>query len=114
MAEGDFVLLSASCVAHSLQNDNKNGERGKTTDYGALYSVIFNSNSGNYNRSTRGQKVIYKYYNLSEQVLIFKNMLLKTISRKGSFNKNYLIKIQFIRIYLDYRHHFKIFKDKIF
>jgi len=36
MAEGDFVLLSASCVAHSLQNDNKNGERGKTTDYGAL------------------------------------------------------------------------------
>jgi len=41
MAEGDFVLLSASCVAHSLQNDNKNGERGKTTDYGALYSVKF-------------------------------------------------------------------------
>jgi len=69
MAEGDFVLLSASCVAHSLQNDNKNGERGKTTDYGALYSVIFKSNSRNYNRSTIVQQVMYKYYNLSEEVL---------------------------------------------
>jgi len=86
MAEGDFVLLSASCVAHSLQNDNKNGERGKTTDYGALYSVIFKINLRYYNRSTMVQQIMYMYYNLSEQVLS-QVLSTKTISKRGPLIK---------------------------